>query len=300
MQELAGARFAWSQIWIALDVVEDTDLAISAYLQSQFPTEAGEQYLRLYGVLQVLFVQQDAMTHVIEAIRPAVLVELTDVLKEIREVRNASVGHPIELTRNGEVSAHAIIRVSLAKDQFELASFSEKDDPSFRRVDLVDLIEKQRSETLRILATVVNELKREDSEHKAQFGAKKLAQCFSQVTYAFETIGEELRGASLIQLGKWGVGALQGSLRAFESALQERGMGVNTYASIQYLYDKISYPLTELGRFIKGDGSDISTSRAALVYADALRGHFSRLVNIADEIDEEYSGLSDQSVNARS
>ena len=71
IQNLQVVRFTWHQLWAALDVIEDTELAIEAYLQSKYPTDIGERYLRLYGLLQVLFVQQDAMRHVIEAIRPA-------------------------------------------------------------------------------------------------------------------------------------------------------------------------------------------------------------------------------------
>ena len=222
------------------------------------------------------------------------------MLKEVRDARNVSVGHPTKVTRKGEVSAHGIIRLSLGKEDFELASFSEKDGLSIHGVHLCDLIEKQRVEMLRILSSVVDELKREDTEHKAKFREEKLSRCFSQVLYALEKIREELRDRGPVRLGSWGVGELRRSLAEFDLALRERGMEISTYDSISYLYDTISYPLAELGKFFNGEASEISSSRAALVYADALRGHFSELMHSADEIDEEYSDGPDQSLSGES
>ena len=45
----------WNQLCSSLDVIEDSDLAIDAYLNRKFSKDDGEKYLRLYGVLQALF-----------------------------------------------------------------------------------------------------------------------------------------------------------------------------------------------------------------------------------------------------
>jgi hypothetical protein len=81
MQHLLSVRFDWHQLWTALDIIDDVDLAISAYLEADFPTDPGEQYLRVYGVFQALFIQQDALSHFIEVIRPAMSISVTDVLR---------------------------------------------------------------------------------------------------------------------------------------------------------------------------------------------------------------------------
>jgi hypothetical protein len=41
-------------------------------------------------------------------------INVTDVLKDVREARNAAVGHPTELNRKGEVSAHGITRITMS------------------------------------------------------------------------------------------------------------------------------------------------------------------------------------------
>jgi hypothetical protein len=174
-------------------------------------------------------------------------------------------------------------------ESFQLLSFSERDGIAFKYINVVELIEKQRAEAIRILLEVVRELKREEEDHKQQFKGKKIADCFDQVLYAFEKISEELRGDRVIGLSKWGVGQLADSLSRFEGALKERGMDIETYDSIEYLFGEIEYPLAELRKFLNTEHSDIPSSKAALVYAEALQSRFSELRDIAEEIDEDYT-----------
>jgi hypothetical protein len=291
MQRLLSLRFDWHQLWTALDIIDDVDLAISAYLEAEFPTDPGEQYLRVYGVFQALFVQQDALSHFVEVLRPAMSINITDVLKDVREARNAAVGHPTKLKRKGELSTHVISRITMSKDGFDLAPFSEKDGVSVRYVPVRDLIEKQRAQAVRILSEVVKELKEEDKAHKAVFREKKLRNSFSQVLYAFEKISEDLRKNSAVTMGAWGADHLQSSLDEFEELLKERGLGVDTYDSVQYRYNQIKYPLTELRKFFAGEASDIPSCKAAVVFADALRSAFSGLMDIAEEIDRDYMSV---------
>jgi Zn-dependent M32 family carboxypeptidase len=55
-------------------------------------------------------------------------------------------------------------------------------------VPVRDLIEKQRTQAVRILSDVVKELKEEDKAHEIAFREKKLRNSFNQVLYAFEKI----------------------------------------------------------------------------------------------------------------
>jgi len=59
----------WNQLCSSLDVVQDTDIAMEAYLRNAFPEGEGEKYIRVYGILQVLVVQQDAARHLIASLR---------------------------------------------------------------------------------------------------------------------------------------------------------------------------------------------------------------------------------------
>src|ERR1700737_5015692 len=80
---LFADRFVWHQLWTAMDIIDDVDSALTAYLDNEFPDDTGEKYLRIYGALQGLFIQQDALLDLIRAIHPAKGIRLNDVLKGI-------------------------------------------------------------------------------------------------------------------------------------------------------------------------------------------------------------------------
>ena len=81
---LLADRFLWHQLWTAMDVIDDVESALTAYTKNEFPTEVGEKYLRIYGVMQALFLEQDALDDLIKAIHPAKDICVKDILKDIR------------------------------------------------------------------------------------------------------------------------------------------------------------------------------------------------------------------------
>jgi hypothetical protein len=275
-----------------MDIIDDVDSAMAAYLKNEFPTDTGEKYLRIYGAMQGLFLQQDALLDLIKAIHPTKEICLNDVLKDIREARNASVGHPTQLRRKGVLSAHGIIQNSMNKDGFDLLSYPEKDGKIFQYVPVRELIGKQEVETVRILSEVVNDLREQEQAHRSKFRAIKLMKAFDGAGYAFEKIFEEVRGDEPV-LSCWAVDHLQKSLDDFAKLLMERGIGINSYDSIEYLYKEIEHPLTELRKYLLREPSEILSDKSAIVFANALRVHFDDLRHIAQEIDQEYTSEPD-------
>jgi hypothetical protein len=59
---------AWNMLCSCLDTVGDTELAISSYEQSSNPPAVGDTYLLAYGILQELFIQQDAVENLCQAL----------------------------------------------------------------------------------------------------------------------------------------------------------------------------------------------------------------------------------------
>ncbi len=215
LPRLISNEFLWHQIWTAVDIIDDVDLALTAHLASKFPSNDGERYLRTYGVMQGLFLQQDALLDLIKAIHPKKKIKESDVLKDIREARNASVGHPTQLRRNGVLSAHAIVRHSMSKEGFELHSYPRKQDRSFDYISIETLIKKQRLETIRILTDAVNDLRDQERLHRDSFKDIKLMGTFDQVGRNWET-------------GNWGkrkLGETGGQTERFRIAVLHDGAG---------------------------------------------------------------------------
>ena len=84
----------FSQLVSSLDVIEDADEAINAYEAKEFGDSKGAHYLAVYGLLQALYVQQDAFYNLSEALGARVNRSDYPELRRIREIRNDSIGHP--------------------------------------------------------------------------------------------------------------------------------------------------------------------------------------------------------------
>jgi hypothetical protein len=288
-QRLIAAGFIWYQMCVAMDIIDDAESALDAYISNEFPTNTGERHLRIYGAMQGLFLQQDALYDLVKAINPTKKIQLNDVLKDIREARHASVGHPTQLRRGGNLSVHAIVQNSIRKDGFELLSYPSATDSVFQYVPVLKLIEQQQVETKRILTEVVTDLRDKEESYRAEFRAVKLVATFSLVGYAFEKIFEGIGRAPIANMSPWGISHLQKALNDFEQELNKRGINLDTYDSIKYLYKDMAHPLTELTKFILRKPSEIPSLESAAVFAEALQGYFTRLRDIAVEIDEEYA-----------
>jgi hypothetical protein len=124
-----------------------------------------------------------------------------------------------------------------------------------------------------------------------QFVEAKLKKAFDEVSYSFEIILGEVRGDSKLVLAKQAVNQLQISLNQFENLLKEGGSTVGSYDSIKNLYREIEHPLSELRRYFMKEPSEILTDKAGVVYVNALKASFRRLMDIAEEMDGGHSSI---------
>ena len=134
-------RQKWGQLCASMDAIQDTQCAIQAWAGGPASDDLGERYLRLYGVLQALFLQQDAVKHAAEAVGEEW--EPSADLSEIRTIRNKSIGHP---TKQGSKDlAFGVVQHSLRGGYFELTSFNLRDDggEGIRSIDLTKLLREQ-------------------------------------------------------------------------------------------------------------------------------------------------------------
>ena len=140
----------WNKLCSSMDVVEDTELAIKAYLGRKEPKDEGLKYLYLYGLLQSLYVQQIALNGMCESFGlPGILNEPR--LKQIRNERNDSIGHP---TNRSTGVYHYLVRVSIAKNGYDLLSFDKNNKMSHRNISVLKLVTDQRKMAKSILLRV--------------------------------------------------------------------------------------------------------------------------------------------------
>ena len=284
----------WNQICSSLDVIGDTELAFEDYEKPRPADSGGAIYILVYGVLQALVLQQDAVRHLVEALGLGSDLgsERDPVLQAVRDVRNASVGHP---TKRRELArSHFISRISMTKTGFNLMTFyAEHDRPQLQWVNIPDLIATQRSQLRKRLNQVVALLQKEEREHKAMFKDDKMAAAFTLNTdYYFQKIYESIPASKPSDYGRIHVELIVEAVERFKAKLAERGVA-EAYDSVKYHLDLVSYPLQELMLYFDRSGPSKLNERDAYIFVHFTQNEINRLRNMAVEIDESYQERSD-------
>ena len=62
-QQLLNDKINWEKLWASMDAIEDTQLAINSYLELDTFNGYNGGYLYIYGLLQALNIQQDAVNN---------------------------------------------------------------------------------------------------------------------------------------------------------------------------------------------------------------------------------------------
>jgi len=284
-------RKFWNQLCSSLDVIEDSDLAIDAYINSEFSKDDGEKYLSLYGVLQALFLQQNAATNLCESLGLPNNLIANPKLKEIRDIRNDSIGHPTK--RGNYKSYHFISRVTITKSGFQLISDYENNKTTFRDILVIDLIKEQRKYLSKILKKVIKFLKAEEKAHKEKFKMEKLEAVFpNTLSYYIEKIFENIGKSDNVKLGLRHVKLVKKVMGKLKESLQKRGIEIDTYESIKYLYELLEYPITELELYFdrsKAKEEPRINDKTAHIFTCFVKEKLYELKEIAKEIDDEYS-----------
>jgi hypothetical protein len=284
-------RKFWNQLCSSLDVIEDSDLAIDAYINSEFGKDDGEKYLRLYGVLQALFLQQDAVTNLCESLGLPNNLIANSKLREIRDIRNDSIGHPTK--RGNYKSYHFISRVSIIKSGFQLISYYENNKTKFRDVVVIDIVKEQRKYLLKILKKVVKVLKAEEKANKEKFKMEKLEAVFPDtLSYYIEKIFENIGKLDHAELGLVHVKLVKKVMDKLKGTLQKRGIEIDTYDSIKFLYELLEYPIIELELYfnkLTAKEEPRINDKTAYIFTYFIKEKLYELKEIAKEIDDEYS-----------
>jgi len=117
----------------------------------------GDKYLKLYGVLQAVFLQQDSIRKLYEIfLNVDFSPEPSSAWARIRNLRNLSTGHPIK--SKGDKYCQ-IARITLGKNGFKILVWDKKERQNVSEdIDLHELLQSYKEEIAFHLETI----------HKAQ------------------------------------------------------------------------------------------------------------------------------------
>ncbi len=289
--ELIKVVSNWHTLCVALDIIGDTDMAVNAYIVKKPNGDYGDKYLTAYGILQVLFVQQDAVEYLHKSLK--IPYAKDPVLQSIRDIRNDSIGHPIRTDRKGKpVVFNFITRISLTSKGFDLIkTFPDKVEPQFSHVNIIGLVKKQQKIHHAMLTNIVKSLKEEDMKHKKKFANERLRDIFPPtLSYFIEKIIESIYGGKPAEYGQIHVKIISDLIYKFKSALISRGV-YDAYDTVKYEIELLEYPIEELRKYFdKFDKSHIN-QKDAYIFAYFVKKRMESLKEIASDIDREYSSV---------
>jgi hypothetical protein len=169
----------WNFICAAMDIIGDACAAIKNFLQFGLdgPTrydEVGEKYLRLYGVLNATYIQQEAVLKLYKLTNAPKLKEARNQVEslQIREVRHKLGAHSTDYLNNTTRRIESYIPVRATLSGF-ICEYFNNETRSSKRADLrnclnehfevlVDLMDKVYEKT-------VNTLYRGEKEKREEF-----------------------------------------------------------------------------------------------------------------------------------
>ena len=226
-------RQKWDRLTSALNVLEDTSWAIEYYLENDYPIDFKGKYLYTYGLLQALFVQEDAINSISVALFAKEIDFKNDYPKAyaVRELRNDVVGHP---TCRSKTQFIYLAQCSLSKNAF----YYSKDNSNTGKSEIVDVdvsaaINDQACCINTILKNAVSELDAEFRQYIEQHRGRKMKEIFSGLHYAKE------KTLNPNHLGPWGYSSTKDMVKKCEEELALRYGSVDVVDSYKYLLEDI-------------------------------------------------------------
>ncbi len=287
-------RSLWFQLCSSLDVIEDTQFAIIAFVNREFETSKGSVYLAVYGLLQALTVQQDAVQNLCESLEMPRAVS-PPAIKGIREIRHKSIGHPTKRNRGegGEAlpSFHFISQMTLNPNGFELLSDYKDGKFVSEYVTIATLIQEQRSFVSEMLNGVIQKLEDEDAAHKEKFRMEKLTLVFPHALYYnIGKLFECVQGTKPAEFGMSNLELIKETAHQFLEAVKRRDAAY--YESLASDSELLEYAIAQLERFFQATGNAGECQvdpKAAHIFAYFIEKQFDELKDLAQQIDSEYS-----------
>jgi hypothetical protein len=136
----------WSFICVAMDVVGDAAYAIENFLRFGLdgPTKydnTGEQYLRLYGMLSAVYLQQEAVRklYVLMNCPTPKSVDKEFAALEVRTLRHQIASHSVDYKEPGSSKLSAFVPVRIGMQGFSCMVTAGRGD-STRTVDLEEAV----------------------------------------------------------------------------------------------------------------------------------------------------------------
>lgn len=278
---------SWNELGSALDILGDTQLAIESYPKFEQVKSPGECYILIYGILQALLIQQDAVKSICKLFK--IKFNLPKPLVEIRKIRNSSSGHPISQKEYNVIKSSFINRWSMSSSAFQIIDvFSNGEEHKNQFISIPDLITVQNEHISEILEQIVTELNKKEMEHREKYKSRKLVEIFPETyTYHIDKILQATYNLDIRFLGVTSLQVISKYLDDFKDELINRSeWGVSDF--INNCYELLEYPISRLNEYLSGDKDNLLNEKDAYIFACFVSSHIEELKFMAEDLDKEY------------
>ena len=294
-----GPRRNWHVITSALDMLQDTAWALETYAAEVdgLNEDKPHAYIRIFGVLNGLVIQQDAAYLLFTTLGApkaaagfpasgAWAFSIPDLAKA-RQIRIAGAGHPIEWgERRGDPASTFIVQHSVSSRGCQLMVVHHDGSTEWQHVSLKALIEAQHAALSEQCRVAVAELEADDEAHRMKYQSNQMRSIFAACDYWTPKIALAVHGSEPDQFGVGGLKTVEDALGRFREALAERErpfeeplLGLSRHAD---------YSIQKLRAYFGNERAGLDQEIAEIL-ADHLDAIVGEVFGIAREIDEEYS-----------
>lgn len=287
----------WNMLCSCLDTIGDNQLALEAYHKSRPSEGDGAIYLIIYGVMQTLFVQQDAVKNLCDSLK--IPFEMNAQLLEIRNIRSDTAGHPTKRGRNKGIAFNFISRPSLSKETFQLMThYRDERGTVFRSINIPALITMQQKLLAKALKKVLERLMNEEADHRKRYRDDHLRHVFPRtLNYHFSKLYEATYNSHgpvrIIAIAN--MKQITQAIGTFKRKLEERGV-LEGLPGVVGVLESLEYPVSKIENYFEKSDASGDDHKDAEIFVFYIEQHVNDLVDMASEIDEDY--LSNDSMDS--
>ena len=294
-----GPKRNWRVVTSALDMVQDTAWTLETYATEvdDLNEDKPHAYIRIFGVLNGLVIQQDAsflLFREVGAPESAVKFDKSStwahsipLLAKARKIRIAGAGHPVDWGKKTDVRTSTfIVQHSVSSRGCQLMLRHHDGRIERQHVNLKSLIEAQHETLAEQCRMAIAELKAADEEHRMKYVSTPLTSIFSACNYWTPKAALAVYDSEPSEVGLGGLQTVEDALQRFRTALIERDRPFEK--PLSNLYRHADYAVRKLREYFQNGRAGLDLEMAEIL-GDHLDAMVGRVIEIAKEIDNEYA-----------
>lgn len=280
----------WESFLASKYVFEDSLEGIKYFYKSDGFQNYEDGYIKIYGILQALYLMQDAIMNFYRIIfgKKLDFKKMCPNSDKVRQLRNNISGHPYS---DFNKEATYISRITIRKFSFDSIMYSPQDneyskETNHEKVNLKNLIELQMPESYQIILEITKKIESDIMEHKNKYKNIKLSSGFEMMGYYFSKSFELFFDYDEKTLGKNNFLMIKDLYHGKYNELEERLESLDFLEIFKENKIYLDYLIDRIDAHIKGTRK--LDNKEGVIFLEALQSRMEVFVDSLKNLDEEY------------